>query len=252
MRNFKYLSVIFIIILWSCSTVPKNERSNINVKPKAWNDELKTLNISASVTSKYHDENNSGYCRLILAGTDSLLLKITGPFEILVGRLFADKDYFIFYDAINNQLFKGKPTAKNLKRATMVPLSFDEFIRLLRCETPTNPEEFTIDETYKNNDGVLFKNSSNNDYIEYALYSSENNNLMRYQRKLRTGKLILDLVYKDYESIDGFNLSKYLIFNFPEIDTKVDMQVTNLDVNKDIKKPLSFTLPDGIKVYEIE
>lgn len=252
MRNIKYFAAIFALIFISCSTVYKTSQKGLIIKPKEWNDELKTLNISANVTSKYHEESNSGYCRLILAGTDSLSLKITGPFEILVGRLYADIEYFVFYDAFNNQIFEGKPTAKNMKRATMVPLSFDEFIRLLRCETPTNPSEYSIDENYNKADGVLYKNPSNKEYIEYALYSSDNNDLIRYQRKLRTGKLILDLNYKDYETIDGIRLSKYLIFNFPEIDTQVDMQVASINVNKDINKTLGFTIPDGVKVHKIE
>ncbi|OGV21629.1 MAG: hypothetical protein A2475_13975 [Ignavibacteria bacterium RIFOXYC2_FULL_35_21] len=243
---------VFLILFSACTTSPIQKKSNSFVQPAKWNDELITLNISANLASKYHDETNSGSCKFILNGKDSLSLIIKGPFEIPIGKLYADPKYFVYYDAFNNQILEGKPTAKNLKRATMVPLSFDEFIRLLRCETPSEPDDFTRDETYKNNDGLLYKNTSNKDYIEYALYSSENNNLIRYQRKLMTGQLILDLVYKDYETFDGFQLAKYMIFNFPEIDTKVDLQINKYEINKDINKTLRFNLPEGIKVYRIE
>ncbi len=243
---------VFLILLSACSTVPKQQKSNSFTKPKEWNSKLKTLNISANISSKYHDEINSGSCKLILNAYDSLSLMITGPFEIPIGKLYSDAQYFVYYDAFNNQILEGKPTAMNLKRAAMVPLSFYEFIRLLRCETPSEPSDFTLDETYKNDDGLLFKNSSNKDYIEYALYSSFDNNLIRYQRKLRTGRLILDLVYKDYVNTDGFQLAKYMIFNFPEIDTKVDLQINKYKINMDFNKLLRFSLPEGIKVYKVE
>lgn len=247
-----YVAIFIMIILSSCTSSQMQQKSNYFGKPPDWNNELKTLSISANLTSKYHDETNSGSCKIILNSCDSLSLKITGPFEIPIGKLYADSEYFVYYDAFNNQILEGKPTAKNLKRATLVPLSFNEFIHLLRCETPTEPGDFITDETYKNNDGSLFKNSSNKDYIEYALYSSNNNSLIRYQRKLKTGQLILDLVYKDYENIDGIQLAKSMIFNFPEIDTKVDLQINQYGINKDINKPLKFILPEGIKVYKIE
>ncbi|MBI5326055.1 MAG: DUF4292 domain-containing protein [Ignavibacteriae bacterium] len=251
--NHLYLKsgFIFILFLIGCSSVPK-QRNELIKQSHIWNDEIKSLNISANVTSKYHDDSNSGFCRLILAGTDSLSLKITGPFDIMVGRLFANNRNFIFFDAFNNQIIEGKPTAQNLKRATMVPLDFGEFIRLLRCEVPSDPNEFVPDDSYSKSDGILYKNTENKDYIEYALYSSETNNLIRYQRKLKSGQLILDLIFKDYDSFDGFQFAKYIIFNFLEFELKVDMQVTNIDVNKDINKKLSFTLPEGIRSHKIE
>ncbi len=251
-KNYILIFTTIVLLLCSCATIPKNEIQTGFDKVPIWKNNLKSISITGNLASSYHSQNFNGSCKLIIIGEDSLSLTLMGPFGILVGKLYANKNYFIYYDIFNNEVLEGKPTAKNLKSAAMIPLSFDDMVHLLRCEAPLEPERYEKEKNPEGVEGVLFKNFSNKDYVEYLLYSSPKDMITQYQRKLRDGKLILNLLYKDYDDIDGFELAKNLIFNFPEIDGSLTFEVNSIEVNKIENKTLRFQIPEGIKKYELE
>jgi hypothetical protein len=251
-RNYVFLVTLTALFFCSCTTITKKENLTALDKVPQWKNNLKSLVISGNMASSYHGQNFNGSCKLIILGEDSLSLTLTGPFGILVGKLYANPYYFIYYDIFNNEVLEGKPTAKNLKQAAMLPLSFEDIVHLLKCESPAEPGQYEIQKNPEGVEGVLFKNFSNTDYVEYLLYSSPKDMITQYQRKLRDGKLILNLLYKDYDNVDGFELAKNLVFNFPEIDGNLTFEANSIEVNKNQNMTLRFQIPEGVKKYVLD
>jgi hypothetical protein len=240
------LSFLFI---YSCSSAQNISGKSSEVfngrKPS-----LKTLDIKGNIASSYQENENSALCRISISGVDSVSMSLIGPMGIALGRFFATPNYFLFFNAINNEAVEGSPNSENLQKAIMMPMSFIEFARLVRGETPGKPENFVPDTS--SGKLKIYKNFEEKGFVEYVVLNDDRN-IVQYQRKLRDGTLILNVFYSDYDSYDGIVLAKKINFEFPQVPGRIALNVDKYIVNDSANnKPYSFKVPDSIKHFRIE
>jgi hypothetical protein len=249
----KYRLVFFVLLITfsSCRTVQKNNGNSLNQKFPQWKNEIKTINYSANLTASFPDVNQVVATKIKVSGVDSISLSLIGPLGINLGKLFSKPDYFIFYNTFENNVFEGNPNAENLKRVMNIPLSFFDFSRLIRCETPGNPADFKMDKSDADNSRLIFKNTSNSSYIEYAVISSIDYTLIQYQRKLSDGSLILNTYYSDFENHDGVYLPNKVVFDFPDLKGNLKIDFDKIDINSNTNGSYSFEVPKGIRRFKL-
>jgi hypothetical protein len=245
MRVFiSLICVVFISV--ACTTIKqetdKKEQPAISIVDK--HKELDNLSLKGQVSFNQKDMQLTGKFKSYLAGTDSLSLILLGPLQIAAGKLYARNDYFLFYDAFNNRAYEGEPNAQNLKSAFNIELSFPDLIRLFRGEIPNNATKYVFDKTIEK--GILFKYIKPEEYVDFALFD-KNNNLIQYQRKLSDGILIMNVVYSDYQNLDGFELPGKISLSFPVYEATVLYEIDDYKVNEDFNHPFGFSVPSDIK-----
>ncbi len=72
----------------------------------------------------------SGSFRLTLKKPDSLLVNLQGPFGIKIGSALVTRTNFLFYSSLENRLYSGETTSRNLQRIMRVSIGFDDLINL--------------------------------------------------------------------------------------------------------------------------
>ena len=251
-KLYFYLTFIGFLILAGCATVPKaQETKAVEKSTLSRNSQLKnfemTLNLNVNMTSG----SNSASAKAKVADTDSIALSLFGPFGIPVGKVYADMNQLIFLNLLTNQVLKGKPSEENMRTAIMLPMSYSDFIRLIRCETPGNPLDF-IFERNLNDTESLYKNSSNSEFIEYAVISNSTKEIMQYQRKAIDGSMILHVFYSDYKLFDNINFSTKQLYKFPGINADLSLEVNDFKNVINFDSPFMLKIPKGMEVIDLE
>lgn len=238
--------ICVVFFLFACSTIKqetqKKELTVISIVDK--HKELDNLSLKGQVSFNQKDMKLTGKFKSYLAGTDSMSLTLFGPLQIAAGKLYARNDYFLFYDTFNNRAYEGEPNAQNLKSAFNIELSFPDLIHLFRGEIPNNVTKYVYDKSMEK--GNLFKYIKPEEYVDFALFDKDNN-LMQYQRKLSDGTLIMNVVYSDYITSDGYDLPGRISLSFPVYEATVLYEIDDYEVNEKYNNPFGFSVPSDIK-----
>lgn len=239
-------TILLVVILVGCSSVQKTtENKKIDTESIVLiNQGLDNLTVKGQVTFKAKETQLAGNYKTELSGTDSLALTLFGPMQIAAGKLYARKDYFLFYDVFNNKAYEGTPNAQNLKSAFQIELSFDDMIKLFKGEVPYDSEFYKFDQNLEK--GKLFKYKAPGEYVDFALVDSKGS-LVRYQRKLTDGSLALNVQYSDYEAQGEFLLPGKVVFSFPAYEAIVTFEADDYKINEQYQKPFLFSVPSDIK-----
>lgn len=250
-RLFTGLLLFFLILTYSCTAVKKAEEVPFS-KVEFRKSELKNIILSGNISSVISGQSVSAYCKMILVGTDSASMTLYGPMGMLVARLYAKPDYFVFYNTITSEGFEGKPTKENLQKILNVPLNFIEFARLVRNEMTDNPENFLQLSNKLENDKIVYKNTANKDYAEFCLFSADLKSLEQYQRKGKDGSMLLNFIYQNFETVLNYSLPRKFIFKFPLMDGSVVFEADNVEINQIIDKPFNISVPKSYRKYTLD
>ncbi|MFC2131525.1 DUF4292 domain-containing protein [Bacteroidota bacterium] len=245
--KIKAAYLILIIISLACTTVKETTRvTPIKEKLPERNIEFRNLALKTTISASVSSQSNLVTAKINLAYLDSMSVSLYGPFGITVGKLYADTNNLVFFNSLTNQVLEGKPVEENMRMAVMLPLSYFDFVRLIRCETPGEPADFIFAKKI-NEDELLFKNDKHPDYIEYAVLSSKQNVISQYQRKLIDGTLILHVYFVDYQLVNNVYYSMKQLYKFPEINANLTLEINDIEINSVFEKPFTFAVPGNIQ-----
>lgn len=247
-RKMKFaIGFLMFLSFFACSTVREIKKdSTIPTFFPGRNSGLQNLSLKTSISVNANETSNAATAKLMLANLDSISVTMYGPFGLLIGKMYADTNNLVFYNSLTNQAIEGKPTEENMKAAIMLPLTYYDFLRLIRCETPGAPEDFSLENQI--NDGeLLYKNDKNNAYVEYAVISKQDNQFTQYQRKLRDGTMVLHVFFTNYQRINNINYPMKHVYKFPGINVSLTLEVDDIEVNTGFEKPFSFRIPANIE-----
>ncbi len=208
------------------------------------NSRIGNLTARGKVTLKQKESNLPGGFKAYIAGTDSISLSLTGPMQIAVGKLYARKDYFLYYDVFNTAAYEGVPSAGNLKAAFNIELDFDDMVRMFRCQPPGYDSLYEFVE--KRNDGVLYKYIKASEYVEFVLVNNKGT-IIQYQRKLPNGTMVMTAHYSDYETVGAYSLAKKIVLSFPIREVAVTFDIDNYSIDEKYEQPFGITLPSDTK-----
>lgn len=251
-KQMKYLFIIFFsILLISCSGTKESTREDIKDKLKGRHEGIKTLGATGSVMMSFPDGSNSGRFKLSSTGADSILFEIFGPFGITVGKLYARSDYFLMLNSFNAEAYEGIPDEENLKGALNLPVSFYDFIRLFRNETPGEPVDFELHSQNSDIKDALYRNRRSRNYAEFALFSKEQNAIVQYQKQMEGEGMVLNAFYSDFADYGGYRLARKIVYRFPKQDGSITFNIDKYLVNESYSSPFVFSLPSSIKPKKI-
>ncbi|MBS1537471.1 MAG: DUF4292 domain-containing protein [Bacteroidetes bacterium] len=233
---------------------------SVNALKYAMNKRIKSLHnleFSADMTVKYQGMTQMGNCDAKLCSSDSMCVTIHGPFGIFVGKMFATPSNFIFYDAFNNQAITGTPSANNIAKTLRIPLSGEDFVHLMRGEAPTSSNEnisneFTISsDRISDTNHVLFVRRSETFGAEYVLFSLKEQVILQFQKKSPDGKILLNVKYSDFTTINDIPLAQKIDIQSPENQATALMTLSDFKINQVIPS-LRFTIPKGLQTIHLD
>ncbi|HYF02879.1 MAG TPA: DUF4292 domain-containing protein, partial [Patescibacteria group bacterium] len=118
---------------------PQTPATNVEMKelpmPKHRTD-IYSLDMATQLTASISGSTNSANANIIIGGRDSLSMTVRGPLGIVIGKLYSNPQYFLFYNALGNEVLEGAPRAESIAKATQMALSYNDIMYLMRGEIP--------------------------------------------------------------------------------------------------------------------
>jgi outer membrane lipoprotein-sorting protein len=255
MRYLFLLITILLIFICGCSSGKDTLKP---VKEISIQDLIKEINSnSAAITSLKAEGNisiesakeaNSGGFELVLKKPDSLNIRIKGPFGINAARVSVAKDYFRFYNALENMLIQGQTSKKTFSELLNINMSAEEIMSILSCSPDFLREgpNCVPDDTGKEDNAITLSFKKETETVKYWVNPVDKYIMKRCVLSGR-GKLITEERYQNYTKIGKFWLPKSI-----QVIQHIEKQSLTLyysehKVNSG-KLDFSFNVPDGIKI----
>ena len=216
------------------------------------NTDLKSIEMNADLTVTMQGQTNNAQCEFIMLGKDSLSMHITGPFGFSVAKLFASSEYFLFLDNLQGRAIEGIPNADNLSKVTFIPLSFKDYVSLLRAEIPGNAAEYIRLSDYADSNSILYKKPHSLGGIEFVLCSKTDGLIKQYQRKNAEGITEISVIYSGYQQYDSIMIPKNVTLSVPTKEILMKIEAQNIKVNNNISTAMRFKVPSSINILKME
>jgi len=113
---------------------------------------LHSLAGKGTITFESPELSGSVFFTVSLKKPDSLLLQFEGPFGMDVGFLFASRERYVMYNALENQVVRGVSTAAGIRSVIPFDLTFDQLLDMLtgtfRLPQETPPQTFRVEDEW--------------------------------------------------------------------------------------------------------
>lgn len=249
--------ILCILFVSACSSVKESTKSKQELKTDVFEYKLPGLKsnlyemeFNARITAGMSGNVQTVNAKIKLAGVDSIQMNLTGPFGIAVGKFYANKDEFQFYNIFENATYIGKPNAESLKRILNMDISFDDFIRIIRGEVL-----FPVD-SYKfikkiNDENTLWLSKQNN-FGDFVIAEANYYSISTYQRKIKDDVLVADIQLKNFTQFEDYFLANEINCSFPVNNSSIKLEISDLKINKKFDAPFKFPIVKSSNVIKID
>lgn len=248
----KFLFFMFFIIplsfIWQgCATVAESgdEDTEIidgNIKPErlikkmeANRRKIRSFNGKGEMHVQTTEMDNSAFFQSILKRPDSLNVNVYGPFGIELANVLLTEKEFKFYEALNNNLYKGSVDNIALRNIFKVDLGFDDIrdafagtVNLTK-RLYTQPTEFKFDKGYFN---ITYADSLSGNLVSYKI-KLDGLATEYYVVKTKKGEILVEAKYSDFQKVEGVLLPKSIEVNAPKLKQSLQLTYQSMQANKD-------------------
>ncbi len=244
------LESLIITVLWSCgtattttTTAAKGKRPANFVLEQALEKRSQSINalraegnLAVEVDGKKQQAQFVGS----LLKRDSLLLTVTGPFNIAVAKVGSTPDFMNYYDALSNTVYQGAPTQKNFQTRLGVPLSHNDIACFLRGEVPGGFTGFTVESVAGDSEDTYIR--LRDTVTERVIYSHRAENIISFKRVGKSGATLIHTRFSNFNTSENVSVPHEAFVVFPAIKATFSVQCRAVDVNPKDQK-YSFVPP---------
>ena len=189
--------------------------------------------------------------QVLLKKPDSMRISFYGPFGIDLAQAIATKRDFVFYDVINNRVYKGVTRDLSLKNIFKVDLTFDELMDAfagavdLTDKLRREPDDlFVKDDSYF----LTYSDDITGRQSQYEILIDDLA-ITKYKIIERPANSVLEGIYKDFEIFDDVPLPYKISVNYKLMNQDINIDYRSIKVNKELPS-LTFTIPEDAEVVE--
>lgn len=240
-------STLLLLILIFCNNYLLNSQTEIIAK-KSDQQQTKLMNFSGKISISMSGLNLTAQFSAAMVGEDSASLSIYGPMGVILGKIFANKNYFAIYDVMNNWAVVGNPTRDNIFKASQVPLSFTDFVRLFHGEIPVDSDSLRKQSEQSNPEKTLYYRV-NKEFVDFYLLSNITGKLVQYQKKSLDGRVVLNLIISEYMEFEGELFPKKYLMHVSDRNGNLTMEIEEIRSESNFSKPFSFAIPKSVEIF---
>lgn len=236
-----YVILVLIIILSACTASKKTIIPDLTTvtyrdllqQNSDWQKSIRNLSGNARITLDTQQYSGNFGADVALCGNDSLLISVTGPLGIRVGKVFISENRFIFYNQVMNQFYTGKKEDFEGRNFLQFPVEISDLRGLLLAQDRfeiLKKEQFTIrDQKYF----LDAKNGSN----QYRIWFDPSIRLIKRIEYLRDDELLFFKEYDQYQLINGVYFPKvinYVRVISPDERQGLSVYFNDVSINENI------------------
>jgi len=235
---------ILVIILWvtgqwlaGCAVhkqvapdIAKISYRDLLARNEQWQSQIHTLQGTARITLDSPQYSGNFGADVYLNGKDSLLINVTGPMGLPMGKVFIAKKRFIFYNQIMNQFMTGSRNDFEGTNFFQFPLQITELGNVLLARDPFDILKMS---TYEIRDGMYYLEAANGHY-NYRIWFDPGLLLIKKIEYLDRGQLVFYKTYDRFEKINGFYFPRSINFVRPAEKQGLAIYYTDIKLNEAI------------------
>jgi outer membrane lipoprotein-sorting protein len=197
-----------------------------------------------TITFESPELSGSVFFTVSVKKPDSLLLRFEGPFGMDVGFLFASRERYVMYNALENQVIRGIPTAAGIRSVIPFDLTFDRLLDML-TGTFRLPPGTTAPETYRVDDEwfhLVYPRSGDTTayWIDPRFVTVAKYRVTGPQGTLMEAETSMP------EQQDDLTVPRLISVTFPEARRQVSIYYSDLTLNPDAPA-FSYTIPPSAR-----
>jgi len=241
LKIFLRLTLTFLIAA-SCSTFKTQPKADLNSVTyqgllehhSQWQKAVKTLKGNLRITLDTPKYSGNFDASILMNEPDSMLITVTGPFGMHLGKVYTTRNRFIFYNQIMNQFFKGFVSDFEGHNFLQFPL---EITQLKNTFVARDYFNIIHKESFEVKDNKYFLQARNANY-SYKIWFEADLLLISKIEYLRDGKILFFKEYDNYREVNGIYFPHLVNFVRPDEKEGIAIIITELELNKAIDPDL--------------
>lgn len=258
-KSISYILIFVSVAVVFSSCVPSKPVEEERVLPadrlikklEANRRKIKTFIGSGTINLDSPQLTAKASFQVALKKPDSIQISFYGPFGIDLAQAIATKRDFVFYDVINNRVYRGVTKDLSLKNIFKVDLTFNELMDAfagavdLTDKLRKEPDNLTV------NDDSYFLTYSDEVTGRKNLYEILIDNLAITQYKIieNPSELILQGDYRDFENFEDVPLPYQIDVNYRLMDQDIKIDYRSIKVNEELPN-LTINIPEDAEIVE--
>lgn len=189
--------------------------------------------------------------QVVLKKPDSMRVSFFGPFGIDLAQAVATKRDFVFYDVINNRVYKGVTKDLSLKNIFKVDLTFNELMDAFAGAVDlTDKLRREPDNLFVNNDSyyLTYSDEFTGRQSQYEILIDDLA-ITKYKIVEAPSNAVLEGTYRDFETFDDVPLPYKININYKLMNQDINIDYRSIKVNQELPS-LTFTIPEDAEVVE--
>lgn len=254
-----YILLVVAISLTITSCVPSKPVEEERVLPadrlmkklEANRRKIKTFIGSGTINLDSPQLTAKASFQVLIKKPDSIRISFYGPFGIDLAQAVTTKRDFVFYDVINNRVYKGVTKDLSLKNIFKIDLTFNELMDAfagsvdLTDKLRREPDNlFVKDDSYF----LTYSDEITGRESQYEIFIDDLA-IRKYKIIEKPASSILEGTYSDFETFDDVPLPYKININYQLMNQDIDIDYRSIKVNKELPS-LSFTIPEDAEVIE--
>ncbi len=212
---------------------------------------IKDFSASGTISVKTDEIDTKSNFQIEIKKPDSVKISFFGPFGIdLAHALITDKN-FVFYNVINNTVYRGKQKSGAMKEILKVDIPFEDLIDIatgtvdLSDKLSREPDQTeTIDDLIKLTYTDSLKGVFNSFYVQ-----SDRLEVRQMQMTGKNGKKLIDVKYSNFRKIDDIPVTSKIVYDGNAENEKIRIEYTKIDINNGLNG-LNIEIPNDAKIIE--
>ncbi len=236
----KYISLFLFLFLisQSCTTfkkVVKPDLEKTNYKAllqhhAKWQSSIQSLNGELRMTLDTPQYSGNFNASILVNEPDSMLVTVTGPFGMHLGKVFVSQKRFIFYNQVMDQFIKGAQEDFEGRNFLQFPLEIGQLKNVFIARDPFDVVEKKLFEIRENK---YYLEAANGKY-DYNIWFDPEHLLISRIEYLNNGKINFVKEYKNWREVNGIKFPYLVNFIRPDEKQGISIITTDLKINRSI------------------
>ena len=254
--NYKlFLALTLIFLINSCALKPKAKADlkkitarELLARNEKWQKSFVTLKGSANITLDSPQYSGNFGADVLMNRNDSLLITITGPMGIKLGKVFVSPKRFVFYNQMMNQFMSGSLEDYEDTNFMQFPVEVSRLRNVFAAR-----EDFNILElaAYQVKDGYYYLETGT-DHLKYRIWFDPAVLLIKKVEYYDGKKLVFFKEYDQFEKFDGVYFPRVINFVRPDEKQGLSIYYNELIINKpSLPEDFDIKILDSAKQIEL-
>jgi len=250
-----FLLVASLFITTSCSFFTKNVKPDLTKVTyqlllehhAEWQKTIKTLSGNVRLTLDTPQYSGNFMASILVNEPDSMLITVTGPFGLKLGKVFVSKNRFIFYNQVMSQFYKGSKEDFSGKNFLQFPVEIGQLKDVFIAQ---DPFEVLSKKSLSIKDNVYYLEAENGNY-NYNIWFNPEHHLITRIEYIRDNQIHFYKEYKNFREVNGIYFPHHVNFVRPNEKQGLSIIFTELLVNQ-YNDPVSYKIKVADNAKQID